>query len=391
LKVLFIHNRYQQAGGEDLAFELEAELLRQNHSVEVLLFSNDKIVTGFNKFKAAVTSIYSVSSALKVKKAIQLYKPDIIHVHNLFFDASPSVLASAYRQKVPVVVTLHNYRLICANALLLRNNQVCELCIDKKLPTAGIRYKCYRNSAVQSAVVTAITGIHKLIKSWNKYVYQYICLTEFSKEKLLYSSLQLNEKQLLVVPNFVPDPKAYFNIRENFFLYVGRISKEKGVDVLLKAFLKLKTQNLVIIGDGPEKNILERQYTAANIIFAGQKNKTDVLDLMSKAKALVFPSLCYENLPFTIIESYSTATPVIASGLGAMLEIVNDGYNGFHFMPGDVEDLEKALLKFLNLNEEQKRKIYAQARISYEEKFHPDIHYRALMNVYEKAIEENKR
>lgn len=388
LRILFIHNRYQQAGGEDVAFQLEVDLLKKDHAVDVLLFSNDHIVDLRSRIGTAIKSIYSLSSFRIVRKKILAFKPDVIHIHNLFFNASPSILVAAYKMNIPVVVTLHNYRLICANALLLRNDYVCELCINKKLPTAGVRYKCYRNSYVQSAVVTAITGIHKLLKTWNRCVSQYICLTEFSKNKLLHSSLQLQEKQFSVLPNFVPDLIPGLKVRKNFFLYVGRISKEKGVDVVLEAFLNLKTENLIVVGEGPDKGRLEKIYgSASNIMFVGKKDKPEVLHLMSETKALVFPSLCYENLPFTIIESFSTSTPVIASRLGAMLEIVRDGYNGFHFKPGESSDLVRTVLEFGKLNLDQQAELYVQARSSYEQKFHPDIHYQSLISVYEKVIE----
>ena len=202
----------------------------------------------------------------------------------------------------------------------------------------------------------------------------------------------MKEDQLIVIPNFVPDPKSDFKLRKNFFLYVGRISKEKGVDVLLKAFTNLGTENLVIVGDGPEKDSLEKKYSSAsNITFVGKKDTKEVFRLLSETKAHLFPSHCYENLPFTIIESFSTATPVIASRLGAMLEIVKDGYNGFHFTPGDAGNLESVLLKFDQLDREEQQQLCIQARMSYDEKFHPDAHYKALMNVYENALEEKKK
>jgi glycosyltransferase involved in cell wall biosynthesis len=163
VKILFIHNRYKQFGGEDVAVEQEAALLlAKGHEVNTLLFENRNITGFFPKLKAASQSVYNFSSARKVKKAIKELKPDIIHVHNFFFTASPSVLFVSHRHKIPSVFTIHNYRLVCSNALLLRNNKVCELCISKKFPLHGIRYKCYHNSRSASALVTLITGIHKL-------------------------------------------------------------------------------------------------------------------------------------------------------------------------------------------------------------------------------------
>ena len=275
MRILFIHNRYKQEGGEDVAFELEADLLRRNHTVEILLFDNSRIAKFFDNLHAGLFSIYNFSSAKKIKKVISVFKPDIIHVHNLFFTASPSILIAARKARIPVIVTLHNYRLICSNALLLRDNKICELCINKKLPIEGIKYKCYHNSRVQSALVTSITGFHKLLKTWNHCVSKYICLTEFSRQKILDSSVQLKADQLSVISNCVPDVKYDFLPRGNYFLYVGRISEEKGISTLIKGFKQMESETLLIVGDGPEKVKLQEQYSSAsNIIFAGKKKQS---------------------------------------------------------------------------------------------------------------------
>jgi glycosyltransferase involved in cell wall biosynthesis len=387
VKILFIHNRYQQAGGEDVAFNAEVELFKQQHEVFELLFDNDNITTAVEKVRAGIAGVYNFSSAKKVNAIIKVFNPDIIHIHNLFFNVSPSVLFEADRSKIPVIITLHNYRLICCNALLLRNNRICELCINKKMPHYGIKYKCYRKSAVGSAMLTAITGIHKYMKTWSTHVAQYVCLTDFAKTKFINSSLAVNGNQLTVVPNFVFDANIKVKKRGDFFLYVGRISEEKGVELLVKAFSTNAKQKLIIIGDGPLKDDLENQYVSLNTSFIGKKEKSEVMDLMGRCKALIFPSLCYEGMPFTIIEAFSTGTPVIASNLGAMADMIKDEVNGFHFNANDEEDLRRAINKFNQLSEEEYQAMSAQARLSYEQNYHPETHYKAMMSIYEKAIQ----
>lgn len=391
MKVLFIHNHYKLAGGEDIALKLQQDLFTQKgDDVRVILFDNSEIKNGFPLI-TGINSIYNSSSKHKIAREIELFKPDIIHIHNLFFLASPSVLFAAYDSKVPVIFTLHNFRLICCNAFLLRNQSICELCTQKVVPLSGIKYKCYRSSHAQSALVTAITSIHKLIGTWKNKVHTYIALTEFGKAKLFNSSLRLPEGQMVVVPNFVSDPGTGSSSRQDFFLFVGRISPEKGVALLLECFASLPQHTVVIAGEGPEREALERQYgNYPNISFYGQQSKSQVFELMKQTKAMIAPSIWFEGLPFTIIEALSTGTPVIASRLGAMTEIIQDGYNGFHFESGNVEDLKKAVLRFSELAGDKQAGIYRQSRQTYEEKYHPDVYYKSIKSVYAKAI-DNKR
>ena len=284
------------------------------------------------------------------------------------------------------MLTLHNYRLICANSLLLRNDQVCELCIHKKFPLAGIRYKCYRSSISQSALVTTITGLHKLIGTWRNKVTAFITLNEFSRSKLLYSSLQIPAEKMITKPNFVPDPGEGNQQREDFFLFAGRIVREKGVHILLQSFVTMQEQKIVIVGDGPEKNVLEQQFkNYPNILFAGHVDKTQVREYMKRCKALICPSIWYEGAPLTIIEAFATGTPVIASKLGSMIESISDGHNGLHFIAGDSNDLTARIRIFIKETETSKM-FYKNARQTYLEKYHPDIHYRAIIDIYKKVM-----
>ena len=390
MKILFIHNKYKQPGGEDVAVELEtAVLIKKGHEVKTIFFDNIAIGGFFSKIAAGFRSIYNFSSAREISKIILQFKPDVVHIHNLFFVASPSVINAANRHKIPVILTLHNYRLICANALLMRNNEVCELCTQKKFPIAGIRYKCYRNSAAESGLVTAITGIHKIRGTWKNKVSTYITLNEFSRSKLLYSSLRLPEHKMIIKPNFVPDPGEGNNARENFFLFAGRVAKEKGVLMLTQAFAAMPENKIIIVGDGPERKSLQKEFKSYdNIYFAGQMGKKQVIEFMKKCKAVICPSIWYEGAPFTIIEAFSTGTPVIASRLGSMVETIIDGFNGLHFTAGDAEDLRKKIELFIKETEEHTM-FYRNARQTFLEKYHEDIHYDAVLKIYQDAIKRN--
>ena len=387
MKILFIHNRYKQFGGEDVAVEQETTLLQaKGHDVRVLLFDNENITGFFSKIKAACLSVYNFSSARKVKKAIKELRPDIIHVHNLFFTASPSVLFVSHRHKIPVVFTIHNYRLVCSNALLLRNNKVCELCVSKKFPLHGIRYKCYHNSRSATALVTFITGIHKLFNTWKNKVSAFIALNEFSQNRILQSSLDLPATKMLTKPNFVFDPGESTEDRGDYFLFVGRIVKEKGVETLLEAFAMMPDKRIIIIGNGPELLYLKEHFQSfINIQFKGHLDKKEVFPIMKKSKACICPSIWYEGSPLTILEAFATGTPVIASRLGSMRETIKDGYNGFHFTAGDVNDLKEKVEHLIQATANN-NDLYKNARQSYLEKYHPEAHYNSIIKIYGQTI-----
>jgi len=387
VKILFIHNRYKQHGGEDIIVDLETSLLTEKgHDVKKVIFDNTSIDGFFSKAAAALRSVYNFTSARTVAKAIADFKPDVIHVHNLFFVASPSVLSIAHKHKIPVVFTLNNYRLLCCNSILMRNNEICELCINKKFPISGIRYKCYRNSAIESALVTAITGIHKLLNTWNNTITTYIALNEFSRSKFLNSSLHITDQKIITNQNFVRDPGEGNGQREEFFLFAGRIVKEKGVHILAQAFAAMPDNKIIIIGEGPDKDLLERTFTSnSNIIFKGQMPHEQVSNYMKRCQAVICPSIWYEGTPLTVIEAFATGTPVIASRLGAMMESVLNGYNGFLFTAGDPDDLKKKIRVFISETTSNKT-LYQNARHTYLEKFQSEVHYNAILKIYETAI-----
>jgi glycosyltransferase involved in cell wall biosynthesis len=389
MRILLIHNKYQQAGGEDVAFDVEVRLLRQKgHEVDTLLFDNNDIQGLVTKVKKGLEALYNFRSAHLIGEALLRFRPDIVHVHNIFFSASPSVIRVAASHGVPVVYSMHNYRLICANALLLRDNQVCHLCVKKTFPLEGIRYKCYRGSAVESGMVTLTTGLHKVLGTWRKKVAAYIVNTQFARSVIYSSSLLPPDGPLHVLANFVFDPGPGTGVggRQDFYLFVGRIAPEKGVNVLLEVFARLPDSRVLIIGDGPDKNRLEAAYQSCkNIIFAGKKEKPEVLQAMRECRALLFPSIWYEGLPYTIMEAFGTGTPVFASNIGALGEIIQDGFNGYHFAPGDAEGLQSKIAYFEGHPEEQER-LYENARKTYVSTYHPDVHYASLLSIYENLL-----
>ena len=390
MKILMIHNRYQQRGGEDTAFESEAILLeKEGHLIEQLIFDNTIIQKKLDKILSGFRGIYNPASAAVLQKKIKAFNPDIIHVHNFFPIASPSIFFIARKYNVPVVFSLHNYRLICPSAMLYHRNKIYERSIHSLFPVAAILRRVYRNSMLQTAAVTCTMSIHNLLGTWKNKVDRFIVMTDFARKMFINSALRISPEQLAVIQNFSEDFGTGNSEREDFFLYVGRLSEEKGIDCLLETAQKAGF-NLTIIGDGPMRDKV-MSYAKANpaISYRGFQPKEVIIDYLKRCKALLLCSIWYEGLPFTIMEAFSTGTPVIASRLGAMEESIEDGYNGLLFTPGDTNDLERTIRRFEHSSELQKE-ISLQTRKTYEEKYTPQIHYRLLMDVYTKVIQENR-
>ncbi len=390
MKILLIHNSYQQRGGEDATFESEYNLLSKGgNDVEKLLFDNKSINSLSDKISAGIKNVFNPDSAKIIEEKIISFQPQIIHIHNFFPLVSPSVFFIAKKYKVPIVITIQNYRLICSGALLYRNGKICEDCVNKTIPLAGIIHKCYRNSAVQTAAVTFMTSFHKIAGTWKNKVGKYITVAEFGRDKILNSSLGLSEDQVVVKPNSVEDFGDGDNNREDYFVYIGRIIEDKGIETLLES-LNHFDYKIKIIGDGPLRGRIEdAALNNKNIEYLGFRDKQFIINTLKKAKGLIFPTLWYEGLPVTVIESFSTGTPVIGSNIGAVKLQITDNYNGFHFSPGDAKDLASRI-KYLSDNEQDLKQLYVNARNTYLEKYTPEKNYEQLINIYSDAILNEK-
>ena len=347
MRILFIHNYYQQRGGEDAVFEQEVRLLRETgYVVETVEFTND----GFDgslmgNLAGAAQSLYNGQSARRVERAIDAFRPDVVHIHNLFYTASPSVIRAAKSRGIPVVMTLHNYRLVCAGGMLSREAEMpCERCLTKTIPLDGIRYGCFRNSRVESAQLTAITSLHKLTGLWQS-VDRFIVLTDFAREKFLQSSLKLRPEQVVVKPNFLTE-LGYVDAarREDFFLFVGRLSYEKGIQVLIQSAY-LHQLPLEIIGDGPLRPLVEQAARELpHVQYRGSLPRQQVMDRMKQCRAIVVPSIWYEGLPTVILEAFATGTPVLCSNQGNLNTIVTDKQTGLLFETGNAASIASAML-----------------------------------------------
>lgn len=389
MKILLIHNKYQQVGGEDTVFHAEGELLQNNgHLVEFLVFDNKEIITWFDKLLSGIYLIYNPVSARTLRRKIKLLDPDVIHIHNFVPLASPSVFFVAKEFDKPVVLTLHNYRLLCPSTTLYVNNQIYERSIDKYFPLDAIIKGVYRNSILQTAALVMMTLTHKLLGTWQNKIDAYIVLTRFALSKFNGSTLGIRPDQFFIKSNFVEEDNLPDCKREDFFLFVGRLTNEKGIRTLLES-TKLLSYDLTIIGGGPLEDMV-REYASENsrIKFLGFQPRGTILEIMKKCKALIFPSVWYEGFPMTILEAFSKGTPVIASRLGSMEEVVHDRINGLHFKAGCENDLASKV-KILMEDSQLVSDLSKNASETYRQNYTPSKNYHKLIEIYNKVIEAN--
>lgn len=386
MRILLVHNRYLQYGGEDATFEAEMALLSsKGHRVESLIFQNKTLNSLKEKLEVGLYSLYNPASRVALRKKIQEFQPQIIHVHNFWKEASPAIFYEAAAHRIPIVVTLHNFRLICANALLLRNGKICELCAKSLFPFAGIWYGCL-GSRLVSAQTTLWSSLHKVLGTWKYKVDAYLCLSEFAKEKFLKSSLHLSESQVFVKPNFVEDRGVgEVSSRKPFFLYVGRISEEKGIRTLLEAS-QIADFDIEIVGGGDLEHLVKE--TAQNnhrIRFHGFQGKEFVIEKMKQARALLFPSILYEGMPLVILEAFSTGLPILISDIDNLNSLVSNHYNGWLFEAGNSQDMAAKMQMIKSIA--NYTDFCTNARKTFEENYSGAIVYDKLMQIYEQVIQ----
>ena len=383
MKILLIHTNYRLHGGEDAVVEQERELLKQNYSVEILRFQNQGGLKGALQF---LGSIWNRSAANKVKQKINEFQPDVVHVHNWHFALGPLVFRMIKNLGIPVVHTIHNFRLLCPSAILLHKGQLFTDSLRQSFPWKAIRSKVYRSSVSQTFWLGFVIWFHKKIGTWKK-IDTFVCLTPFTVNLFQQSNFGISKKKFIVKPNFTSASEVLQSIKkENHFLFVGRLSEEKGIEILLKAFSELPFL-LKIAGDGPLKiKVVEAVKQFENISYIGNLTNKEVKDELLKAQALIFPSVWYEAFGLVNIEAFSNGTPVLASKIGAPESLIIDGYNGFHFEPANVEDLKEVVNHFNALSIIEKKQIGNNAFDNYKSQYSPELQLSYFDAIYNKAL-----
>jgi len=389
MRILIAHNHYQQAGGEDAVVGAEFNLLK-NFGEDVHLYERSNLeldrASFFQKIKILLSLKWSRASYRDMRAVLKKVRPDVVHFHNIFFILTPSVYQACRDENVPVVQSLHNFRPLCSNALLFRNNTICEECIETKDLRRGIYHKCYKKSRLLTAAIVRTMRHHWQKGTWINMVNRYIMASEFGCQK--YTASGIPRDKISIKPNIIYPDTPKQNQDKGYALYVGRLSGEKGVSVLLEAWKSINNIPLKIAGDGPLTNELKsyvHSHKIENVEFLGFISKDQYKIYMSGAKFLVIPSVCYENFPCVVVEAYSYGIPIIASDLGSLPEIVLDKLTGVVFKPGDSNDLVRKV-QWLTEHKDELPSMRENIRQQYKELYSAQRVYEMLMTVYKQVV-----
>lgn len=390
MKILSVHNAYQRRGGEDVAREAEMRLLRHaGHDVIEYTRSNNELgeLSTPRKISLTAETFWSSRTQRELRSLLRSEKPEVVHFHNTVPLISPSAYYTCAEEGVPVVQTLHNYRVLCPGAYLLRDGVVCEECLGKPLAWPGVLHGCYRDSRLATAAVAAMLAGHRAMGTWLERIDAYVALSDFARRKFIEGGLP--GERIFVKTNFVESGPAPERSPGAYALYVGRLSEEKGVRVLLAAWAGLRQEiPLKIVGDGPLRGLIAEAVLSQDsgpVEWLGQLPQTEIASLMRGAYSLVVPSICFENFPMAIAEAFACGLPVIASDLGAMAEIVADRKTGLRFSPGNAEDLA-AKIEWAWTHPQEIAVMGHAARTEFEAKYTAAAALERLEKVYKSVL-----
>lgn len=384
MRVMLLHNTYQHPGGEDQVFAAEGALLEERgHEVERYTVSND-LIDGMSRTALAASTVWNRDSYRALRAQFRAKRPDVAHFHNTFPLLSPSAYAAARDEGVPVVQTLHNYRLLCVNALLFRDGHICNDCLGHRVPWQGVAHGCYRGSRLASAAVATMIALHRARGTWMNDVDVYIALTEFARGTFIAGGLPAD--RIVVKPNFVhPDP-GLGDASGNFALFVGRLVPEKGIHTLLEAWRHIGASvPLMIVGDGPlAPEVADAAARFPGITWLGRRPREEVLALMRAATLLIFPSTWYEGFGMTVAEALAVGLPVVGSRVGGMTTLIDDGRTGVHFPPGDAVALAERV-RWAMANPARLAEMRREARAEYLDRYTGERNYDLLLGIYEQV------
>lgn len=383
-RILVVHNYYKIPGGEDTVVQNEMKMLEDaGHRVMLYVRHNSELeqMSKIGKLRLPFTTIFSMRTYKDIKKIIRENKIDVVHVHNTLNLISPAVYYAALRCKVPVIQTIHNFRLICPAATCYRNGKICEDCIGKNLGCA-VKHRCYRNSKIETLACVMVLCIHRITGIYKKIFY--ICLTEFNKQMLLKQG-QIKPSQIFIKPNTVVDNAVYpvVNKRKDQFVFAGRLDELKGIAILLEAWKKMgnTAPTLIICGTGPKETWV-REYVKDNrlthVLVKGFVSQDEVKKIMAESKGMILPTQWYEGFPMSVVEAFSVGTPVIGSDIGNVGSIIVNGVNGQKFTPSSSDELVECV-RNMDISNDSVFQYYS-------ENYAQQTNLEQLCEIYEKAI-----
>ena len=382
MKILVIHNVYRETGGEDTVVKQEINLLRQRgHDVRTAFFDNSDIRNSGDRIRVALQVGRNGASAARLSAMIATSRPDVVHVHNFFPLVSPGGLEAIAREGIPVVQTLHNFRTICPGGILMRDGQPCESCVGRSRWPA-VRWRCYRGSAVGSAAAAYMGHVFRRVLDRHRALITVVAMTRFARSRFLADGFM--EDQIVVRPNFAPDIGPGLATRDGRLVYIGRLSEEKGADIIVRAAARVRGE-VEIVGDGPETDHL-RSIAPPNVTFAGRIARDEVASKLRSASAVLVPSRCYEGFPMIVAESMACSTPVIASKIGALAEIVEDRKTGRLIATDDIDGWTHAMNEAID-DPGQLAQWGRSARQAYNLMCSEERGYDSLIDIYQQAIE----
>jgi glycosyltransferase involved in cell wall biosynthesis len=389
MRVLIAHNRYRSAqpSGENVVVDDEARLLAEHGCDVELLQTHSDEIAGWPAYKKALLparTVWSREGRRLVADAIERFRPDVVHVHNTFPLLSPTALRAARASGAAVVATMHNFRPLCAAATFVRDGKVCTSCLDQG-PLAGVTHGCYRDSRLATVPLAASISTHRIAGTWRDSVDRYVFPSAFARG--LYARAGWSPERLVVKPNTVPDPGVTRTGAGRGFVALSRFAHEKGLDTLLDAWrIAGIDEPLTLIGSGDlEGELRARAEGLANVEFAGRLSQREALARLVGARALVVPSRWFEVFPRTIVEAYALGVPVVASRIGSLAEVVEDGVTGLHVEPDSPAALATAL-RALTASVALTARLGANARLRFDTELAPGPATRRLLEIYSDAL-----
>jgi glycosyltransferase involved in cell wall biosynthesis len=380
-RIVQIHTRYRLAGGEDQVVEAERALLEEaGVRVHQVIFDNADLGESqsmVGDLRLATSAIWSRAAARRVAQAIAATDPQVVHVHNTFPAASPSVYAAAAASEAPVIQTLHNYRFVCPSATVFRDGHACTDCVGRPIPWPGVVHACVRESRPQSLVAAATLAFHRARGTF-KAISGYVSLTSFQRQLMIAGGLPAD--RIRVIPNFLePDP-GVGNADRQGVLYAGRLAPEKGIATLLEAANAVPGV-VRVIGTGPLTPLVESSAAEGDVAYLGSVPRSEVLDLLRRATALVLPSIWFEGFPLIVLEAFASGTPVVASRIGSLAELIDDGKTGLLADANDGAALADKI-RWAAAHPAEMGGMGSSARRRYEELYRGHSHLESLLSAY---------